>query len=182
MGAFYVESAVTGGVSPRVAGTLLALGSACGIAGRFLFSWRLGQVSQPYVIVAALIGLGGLGAIAFAVHSQGIVLIAGTVLAFGAGWGWNGLLTQTVVVSHPEAPARASAYIVVGAAAGGVIGPTLFGFVVGHLGYRVAWSVCAAQFLTAATVLFLLCGRKGAGQVTTAAPVTAAVPVPPGPR
>ena len=162
MGAFYVESAVTSGESARAAGLLLALGSVCGIAGRFLFSWRLGPLTRPYVIVAGLIGLGGAGAAAFAVRGNGPVLVAGTVVAFGAGWGWNSLLTQTVVAAHPEATARASAYIMIGAAVGGVAGPALFGLVAGHFGYRAAWSLCAACFLAAAAVLFTLCGRRPA--------------------
>jgi len=180
MGAFYVESAVVGGASIRVAGTLLALGGVFGIAGRFLFSWRLGQSAQPYAAVAGLVGLGGAGAISFAIHGYGVVLIAGTVVAFGAGWGWNGLLTQTVVSSQPQAPARASAYIMVGAAVGGVVGPALFGAVVSHAGYSSAWSLCAAQFGLAATVLFVLCARNATATDTEAASsVTPAVPAPP---
>ncbi len=160
MGAFYVESAVNWGDSSRLAGTLLAVGGVCGISGRFLFSWRLGHLNRPYLLVAVLMGLGGVGAVAFAVHGQPIVLVAGTVIAFGAGWGWNGLLTQTVVASHPAATARASAYIMVGAAVGGVAGPTMFGVIVGHVGYTVAWLVCAGEFLAAAAVLALMCGTR----------------------
>jgi predicted MFS family arabinose efflux permease len=156
MGAFYVESAISSGESVRAAGFLLALGSVFGIAGRFLFSWRLGALSRPYAIVALLIALGGAGAAAFAVRGHGVVLIAGTVVAFGAGWGWNSLLTQTVVAGHPEATARASAYVMVGAAIGGVAGPAAFGLAVSHFGYGVAWSTCAVCFLLAAAVLFTL--------------------------
>jgi predicted MFS family arabinose efflux permease len=155
MGAFYVESAITSGESVRVAGFLLALGSVFGIAGRFLLSWRLEALSRPYAIVALLIALGGAGAVAFAVRGHGVVLVAGTVVAFGAGWGWNGLLTQTVVTAHPEATARASAYIMVGAAVGGVAGPVTFGLAESHFGYRVAWSTCAVCFLLAAVLLFV---------------------------
>lgn len=154
MGAFYVESAITAGESVRVAGLLLALGSVFGIAGRFFLSWRLGSLSRPYAIVAVLIALGGAGAVAFAVSGHGVVLVAGTAVAFGAGWGWNGLLTQTIVVAHPQATARASAYIMVGAAIGGVTGPASFGLTVSHFGYRAAWSMCASCFLLAAAVLF----------------------------
>lgn len=156
MGAFYVESAITSGESVRVAGFLLALGSVFGVAGRFLLSWRLGALPRPYVIVAVLIALGGAGAVAFAVRGHGVVLVAGTVVAFGAGWGWNSLLTQTVVATHPDATARASAYIMVGAAVGGVAGPAAFGLAVSRYGYRVAWSTCAACFLLAAVLLFVL--------------------------
>jgi MFS family permease len=142
MGAFYVESAIASGEPVRVAGSLLALGSVFGVAGRFLLSWRLRAPAHPYAIVAVLIALGGAGAAAFAVHGRGVVLVVGTVVAFGAGWGWNSLLTQTVVVAHPEATARASAYIMVGAAVGGV--------------------ACACCFLLAAITLGT--SRRGASQ------------------
>ncbi len=160
MGAFFVESAINSGNSPRLAGSLLALGGFFGIAGRFLVSWRLDHLPWPYAVVAGLISLGGVGAAVFALHAHGLVLIAGTAIAFGAGWGWNGLMTQTVVTSHPESPARASAYIMVGAASGGAIGPTLFGVMVGHFGYSVAWTVCAAQFFTAAAMFLFVSSQK----------------------
>ncbi|MCW2542216.1 MAG: major facilitator superfamily 1 [Frankiales bacterium] len=160
MGAFYVVSAVNAGHSSRLAGLLLALGGVFGIAGRFVFSWRLGQLAYPYAVVAALMGFGGVGAILFAIDGQLALLVVGTVIAFGSGWGWNGLLTQTAVVSHPHATARASAYVMVGAAVGGVIGPTLFGQIVTHAGYSIAWLVCGAEFLSAAAVLATACGRR----------------------
>jgi predicted MFS family arabinose efflux permease len=177
-GAFYVESAVTAGESARGAGVWLAFGSLCGIAGRFLFSWRLGPLARPYAVVAGLVGLGSLGVVVFALGGHGFVLLVGTILAFGAGWGWNGLLTQTVVASHAQAPARASAYLVVGAAAGGLIGPALFGAVVGHLGYRAAWYLCGALFMAAALVL-LYCNWKAGRTFGQRKTVAAGVSRPP---
>lgn len=175
MGAFYVESAIASGEPARVAGLLLALGSVCGIAGRFLLSWRLGALPRPYAIVALLIALGGAGTAAFAVHGSGAVLVVGTVVAFGAGWGWNSLLTQTVIATHPEATARASAYVMVGAAVGGVAGPAAFGLAVSHFGYGAAWSTCAGCFLLAAAVLLTL-GAVTAPSEREADPVPAEAP------
>lgn len=165
-GAFYIESAVSGGIPAGTAGVLLAFGGVLGIAGRFLISWRLSRLPRPYLVVAVLLVLGGLGSAGFGVAGAtagggAVVLAVATVPAFAAGWGWNGLLTQTVVASHPEAPARASAYIVVGAAVGGVLGPTLFGLVVTAAGYRPAWLCCAAALGLGAAVLGMLVRSRG---------------------
>jgi predicted MFS family arabinose efflux permease len=158
-GGFFVEAAVANGMSGQQAGILLAVGSGCGIAGRFVFSWRLGRLARPLHLVAALLALGGIGVAGFTVSGQPVVLIVATVLAFGAGWGWNGLLTQTVVAAHPQATARASAYIMVGAAVGGVVGPASFGLVAATAGHDWAWAGAAAALLAAAAVLLSL-GRR----------------------
>jgi predicted MFS family arabinose efflux permease len=155
-GAFYVESAVAGGIPAGTAGLLLALGGVLGVTGRFLIAWRLSRLPRPYVVIAVVLVLGGLGAAGFAAGGGTILLAAATVPAFGAGWGWNGLLAQTVVASHPEATARASAYVMVGGGVGGALGPSAFGVVVTATGYRPAWMCCAAAFGLAAAVLGLL--------------------------
>jgi hypothetical protein len=155
-GGFFVQSAVAGGMAAAHAGTLLAVGSACGIVGRFVFSWQLGSLSRPLDVVAGLLALGGVGLGGLSVAGPGPLLVLATVLAFGAGWGWNGLLTQTVVAAHPEDTARASAYIMVGAAVGGVVGPTTFGLVAAAAGHSRAWAVAAGALLAAAVVLLSL--------------------------
>jgi predicted MFS family arabinose efflux permease len=155
-GGFFVESAVAGGMAAERAGLLLAVGSGFGIVGRFVFSWRLGRLSRPLDVVAGLLALGGIGLGGFAVAGPGPLLVLATVPAFGAGWGWNGLLTQTVVAAHPEDTARASAYIMVGAAVGGVVGPATFGLVAAAAGHFWAWAVAAGALLAAAALLLSL--------------------------
>ncbi|GAY07532.1 major facilitator superfamily MFS_1 [Pseudonocardia sp. N23] len=170
-GGFYVVAAVAGGTAAPTAGFLLALGGVCGIGGRFIASWRFGTAGRPLLVCAGLMGAGGIG-------TAGLALLAGstaglavaTVLACGAGWGWNGLLTQDVVASHPEATARASAAIMVGAASGGVAGPVLFGLLATGAGYTVAWLCAGACLLLAATVLVVREARRRL-------PVTAARPL-----
>jgi MFS family permease len=164
-GGFFVESAVTKGLSGQQAGTLLAIGSGFGIAGRFLFSWKLGRIARPLNLVALLLALGGAGVAGFTVSGRPVLLVLATVLAFGAGWGWNGLLTQTVVSSHPDDTARASAYIMVGAAVGGVVGPASFGLVADAVGISWAWAGAAGALFAGAVVLLALGVRQGAGQL-----------------
>lgn len=158
-GAFYVESALDHGVDARMAGVLLAIGSAGGVLGRFLFSWRLSGSSRPFTVAAALTGAGGLGTSAIAVSTNGMTLLLATLVAFSAGWGWNGLFTHAVVRAHPYAAARASGILVVGAASGGALGPALFGIVAAQFGFDAGWSLASAEFF-AASALWLLVTRR----------------------
>lgn len=158
-GAFYVESAIAGGSTPNAAGVYLAVGSACGILGRFVFAWQLGRVSRPLIATAFIMIVGGAGVVSFALVPPGWALFLATLIAIGAGWGWNGLLTLAVVSAYPQAPARASGYIVLGAGAGGVMGPFLFGFAVQRFGFSPAWVAVSLCFFAAATLLFVAVRR-----------------------
>ena len=153
MGAFYVESAVAYGQSAAAAGLMLALGSAFGVAGRFLFAWRLAEVPRPFAVTAGLVALGGMATLVFGLGVTGGLLVAATILAFGAGWGWNGLFTHAVVRANSDVAARASGIIVVGAASGGVIGPLVFGFLTERVGFGLAWTVAGVCLLVAAGLM-----------------------------
>ncbi len=163
-GGFYVSAAVAGGTATATAGFLLALGGVCGIGGRFVASWRLGAAARPMLVVAGLMAAGAVGTAGLSWAGGSLGLAFATVLACGAGWGWNGLLTQDVVASHPAAPARASAAIMVGAAAGGVAGPVLFGLVATAAGYAAAWWCAGGCLLLGAVVLAV----REAGRVAAA--------------
>lgn len=166
-GAFYVESAVNGGSSVDTAGLYLAVGSLFGIVGRFLFAWRLGKLSKPLLATAMIMSLGGIGVMGLAIVGPGLPLLAVTVVAIGAGWGWNGLLTFAVVSAYPQAPARASGFVVLGAGAGGVLGPLLFGFAVQHVGFPPAWLAAGACFFAAAFLVSVL-GQRRASEAPAA--------------
>ena len=159
-GAFYVESAVAAGSAVNTAGLYLAAGSVCGIVGRFVFAWRLGRLGQPLVAGSVILFVGGLGVTLIAFAPPGPILLLVTLVAIGAGWGWNGLLTFAVVRRYPHAPARASGYIVLGAGSGGVLGPVLFGLAVQGVGFAVAWAAAGACFFAAAGLLAVVSRRS----------------------
>jgi predicted MFS family arabinose efflux permease len=161
MGAFYVESADTNGVSLDTAGALLAVGSLAGVLARFFFAWGLADSRRPFLVVASLTGLGGLGLALMATGATGALLLVATIIAFGAGWGWNGLFVHAVVRVNPEAPAAAMGVIVSATAAGGVAGPLLFGVLVVAAGYPAAWLVAAATFVGAAGLMVVSARRLG---------------------
>jgi hypothetical protein len=77
----------------------------------------------------------------------------GAVVAYGAGWGWNGVFNMAVSVNHPAAPAKASGITLTGNRVAGIIGPFLFALVVTHASYAVAWTAAAGAALAAATTM-----------------------------
>lgn len=152
---FYVPAAVAGGIPPGLAGTLLAGGSLCGLGARVFWGWRAdvnrgGQVTK----VAGMLAVGAMGFALLAVQTPGAALIVGTGLAFGAGLGWNGLVQLTVVRTHLESAAAATAVVAMGIFIGSVIGPLIFGVVVEHISYSAAWSGSAMVLLAAAILVW----------------------------
>ena len=85
LGAFIVESAVAAGINAGRAGLLLALGSAVGITARVTFGYLAdGMDGGRLKLVAGMLGAGAIGFVMLATGMD-YLLVAGTVLAFGAG-------------------------------------------------------------------------------------------------
>ena len=153
-GSYLVQAATEAGTSPGTAGTALALGGLVGICSRVVAAAsaspdprrRLATVS---VLVAG--AAGGYAALAIAQH--GPVLLLGTLLAYVAGWGWNGLFIHAVVGLYPDHPASSTGVSQAGAFMGSVVGPPLFGVVSQATSYRVAWTATALLSLASAAVI-----------------------------
>lgn len=158
LSAFTATSAVAAGISPSTAGLLVALGGAVAVAVRIIsgvLADHRGRAHLPVVAIMLLAGAGGYGLLAAAAGQRSLVLFAvGTVVAYGAGWGWNGVFNFAIVRTHAEAPARATGITQVGGRLAGAAGPLVFGLVATHISYSVAWTICAAAAVGgAATVL-----------------------------
>jgi MFS family permease len=168
LGTFVVPSAVAHGLAPGLAGLVSALGSTTGLATRVTMGWRADRPVRPgrpgrhpargrqLGVVAAMLSLGTLGYLALALGGRGL-LIPGVVVAYSAGWGFNGLFNLAVVRSHPATPARATGITQVGTYLGGMLGPLVFGILVDHAGYTSAWILAA--LLAACGALTMLAGR-----------------------
>lgn len=158
LGAFTVESSVAAGLREASAGLLLAFGSAVGIIVRVTFGYLAdGMEGGRLRLVAAMLGLGVVGFALLATGASGL-LVLGTALAFGAGWGWPGLFNFAVVRTNPGAPAAATGITQTGASGGAALGPLLFGVVVEASSYGVAWLFSGAMALTALVAILL--GRR----------------------
>ncbi|MDQ4126896.1 MAG: MFS transporter [Actinomycetota bacterium] len=157
LGAFIVESSVASGLRVEAAGLLLALGSAVGIVVRVIAGHLAdGMGGGRLRLVAAMLGVGVVGFVLLASGSEGLI-VPGTLLAFGAGWGWPGLFNFAVVKSNPNAPAAATGITQTGASGGAALGPLFFGLVVEAASYDAAWLLSGAVALVA--LVAILAGR-----------------------
>jgi MFS family permease len=166
--AFIVSSLVADGFGPSTAGLLLASGSTLGIAVRIGSGWladRLGRGSL--LLVVGLIAVGIVGFVLLALAPSPAVIVIGTVLAFGGGWGFAGLILLAVARTNPRAPAAAMGIVQVGPMAGSVVGPILFGWLATEVSYRAAWALMAILAVIGIALILvsrrlLLAGRVGA--------------------
>jgi predicted MFS family arabinose efflux permease len=155
LGAFVVESAVVAGMRVETAGLLLALGSAIGLSVRVWLGWNADRSpGEPLLLVALMLGLGAAG---FLLISSGAVLLVvlGTLLAFGAGWGWTGLFNFAVVKTNPGAPAAATGVTQTGAFTGAALGPLFFGILVERASYGTAWIASGVVALCASAAVLV---------------------------
>ncbi|TCK26991.1 nitrate/nitrite transporter NarK [Pseudonocardia endophytica] len=168
LGIFLVASAVDRGVDPGLAGLVLTMGSVIGLAMRMFHGWwadrreEARRTSQRrggghIGVVAISLALGAIGFGLLAVPGSS-ALVVGTVLAFGLGWAWPGLLQFAVVRLNPSAPAAATSIVQVGVYAGGFGGPIVFGWLAAHASFPVAWSVAAVSMIVSAALMVV--GRR----------------------
>jgi MFS family permease len=158
LGIFLVAAAVDRGIDAGLAGLTLTMGSVVGLTLRLVNGWLADRRSGAHIaVVAGSLMLGATGLLLLAVPGA-LALVAGTVLAFGLGWSWPGLLQFAVVRLHPEAPAAATSIVQVGVYGGGFVGPIAFGFIAAQASFPAAWLAGAAAMLLAG--LLMVVGRR----------------------
>jgi len=150
---FLVSGAVESGLEEGLAGLLLTIGSALGIASRLANGARADVRGRGHLRVVALMLLGGAAACAAFAVSEPWSYIVATPLAFAAGWAWPGLFNLAIVRANPRAPGFATSVTQTGTYVGAGIGPLAFGLIVGHGGYGWAWLATACAAMLAATAV-----------------------------
>jgi MFS family permease len=154
LGIFLVDSAVAQHIDAGVAGTVLTVGSLVGVAARIGGGWLADRRDGHHlVVVAALLGVGAFGLALLALPGVP-VLVVGTVLGFGLGWSWPGVLNFAVVRLNPRAPAAATSITQSGVYVGGCVGPLVFGVLAAH-SYPLAWLVAACAMVGAAGMIMI---------------------------
>jgi MFS family permease len=157
LGIFLVDSSVAQGIDPATAGGMLTLGSVVGAISRLGGGWWADKRGGNHIAVVAgtlLLGAGGLALLSV----DGMpTLVIGTVIGYGLGWSWPGVLNFAVVRLNPLAPAAATSITQSGVYVGGCAGPLLFGLVAAH-SYPDAWLAASGAMVVAA--LLMLLGRR----------------------
>jgi MFS family permease len=143
MGAFLVSSNVHSGFSPGTAGYLAATGSASSLITRILSGYFADRRRGNHLtVVAAMLMIGAIGYLLLSIGSPQLVIFAG-ILAYAAGWGWNGVFNYAITKTHPGSIAHATGITQAGLYCGSLFGPLLFGVLVDHYSFSVAWQVNA---------------------------------------
>jgi MFS family permease len=154
LAAFLVDAGVAAGLREGAAGVLLAAASIAAVGVRVAAGWLADRRPRGRLrAAAAMLVLGACGFVLLAAGLPGVPFVAGSLLAFGAGWGWPGLFNFAIVDLHRDAPAAATGITQTGTYVGSAIGPLAFGLVVEHGSYRAAWLCSAALALGAAVAL-----------------------------
>jgi cyanate permease len=149
--AFFVASAVDGGRDAQVAGTLLSVGAALGIAARLALGRRADRsVGTGLREMSVLLLLGAPGFALLAWPASSAAMVVGTVLAFGAGWGWTGLYHLAIIRLRPQAPAAATGAATTALFVGAVAGPWGFGTLASATSYQLAWLTAGGWLVLAA--------------------------------
>ena len=162
MNAFYVENAVSGGMSVESAGLWYAVAGIVGVASRLGLGWWVDRrAHQLFKLVAALWVIGALGTLLFAGSASLLFLAAATLIGYGAGWAWNGVFHMAIVEQHPHCPAYASGVVSVGIFAGGGLGPGVTGWLFASGGIVAGWTVIAGLFAAAAITMTIRSQRLG---------------------
>lgn len=178
--AFTATSAVTAGIARPTAGLLVALGGGTAVTTRVVsgvLADRRGHSHLPMVAAMLLAGSLGYGLLSLAAAGHSLpAFTVGVLIAYGAGWGWNGLFNFAVVRTHPDAAGRVTGITQVGGRLAGAAGPLVFSVVAEHLSYPVAWAISGGTAVVGAGVI--LTGRQLLRRRLTAEPVNAAPTVP----
>jgi MFS family permease len=156
---FLVSSSVEQKVAPAAAGLILTAGSALCMSSRIFLGWLADRRSsagggRPIFLLAGMLAFGAIGMALLSIRG-GVPLAAGTLLGFGLGWAWPGLMNLAVVQLHSSSPASATAITQTGIYVGAFIGPVVLGTVAAATSYRVTWIVAAGSMALAAVGMLL---------------------------
>lgn len=154
LGAFLVLHALDVGVGPAAAGMLLATGSVTNILARLVLGWQADRRLSGHLQRVAMMMLVGAGGVILLAIADGIVMLAfGTLVAFGIGWGYNGLLHHGSMKLYGHAAASVTGKLQATQYVGAVVGPLSVGFVIERVGFLPAWLLVAALLMLGGLLL-----------------------------
>lgn len=150
-----VDAAVVSGMTAQRAGLWITIGSIGAIVTRMVTA-LVASRSEPRgaAIVPLLVLLGGCGHVLLALGPDALMGWA-EMIALVFGWGWGGVLFLYVIRLFPIRSGRAMGTVFMGAYAGGVVGPPIFGWITDHMGFSAAWLLSALSMGVAAAILIV---------------------------
>lgn len=139
------------GLGTAGAGSVLTAGSVVGIVVRLGLGWYSDQRPTGRIdgFVVWLPAAGAVGALLLLLDRPA-AFVVGALLAYGAGWGWMGVLHHLLARRYPRDTAYATGAVMAGVGWGSAAGPLLLGFVVTEFSYAAAIAAAAALFVASA--------------------------------
>jgi predicted MFS family arabinose efflux permease len=158
LSAFVVISGVHAGLDEAWAAGMLILGSVAGLAVRLAIGARADRYpGQALRVIAAMFAVASVSFLMLAPEKQALFVIA-TPIAFATAYAWPGLFHLAVVRSNPSAPAAATGVAMTGTFTGAVVGPVLFGVMLGEGDSGLAWIIGAVMLLVGSAIV-AVCSR-----------------------
>jgi MFS family permease len=153
---FLVDGLIAQGQTPGRAAAVLAVAGWVAIGARIVAGAVSDRSPEPIAslrAVAWMLLAGFVGMVGLAFGGSDVVLVGATLVAFGLGWAWPGLLHHAVLRAYPESPGLATGYMQTGTFMGALLGPLGFGLMAAQFSFRWAWSFAAGAVLLAAGLL-----------------------------
>lgn len=150
---FLVRDLVRIGIDLGAAGVILAAGSLLGAVSRLVAGTLRDRARRlrGLTLVRAMIAVGGLGLLLMSASRPWAVVLGGLV-AFTAGWGWNGVYHLAYLESLPDSRReRLAGFAQSAVFLGGAVGPLGFGLVA-ERSFPAAWALSAACLLLGSAV------------------------------
>ncbi|MGI9624660.1 MAG: MFS transporter [Acidimicrobiales bacterium] len=150
---FLTTAAEDAGFSEQSAGLLLAAGGVVMIASRLAWGWLADRFAfDRFLGVAVALAIGSGAYLLFATQ-QKWALVVGSLIVFGVGWSWPGLMILGVAEKHPNEPASATAVLQSSVRIGALGAPLAFGAVIDSAGFTAAWMMTFAFALAGAVMM-----------------------------
>lgn len=143
LSAFTVDAAVSVGISPGAAGIILTMGSAAAVIVRLFAGVLADRRGGAHLRNVSISLVGGVGGYLMLSLQTNWVFAVGAAVAFGFGWGFNGLFWFSIMRVNQSTPGRATGIVMPGGLIGGLVGPIVFGWIVESSGYPAAWRFAA---------------------------------------
>lgn len=136
--AFYVDAAVTAGVSQQRAGAFFALASFVSVVTRLAAGIVLDRTNVvPLRLAGILIGIGSVGFVLLATQRTPLMVI-GIVFALGFTWGFPSAFWIGLMRVFADQPGRITGAMQP-AGFGAMLAPLVFGLIVESRGYALGW-------------------------------------------
>ena len=153
MAGFLTTAAEEAGYSESSAGLILGIGGLIMIVARLSWGFLADRFEfDRFKAVSMLLTFGSAAFVLLAIGTKTSILL-GSLISFGIGWAWPGLLLLGVIEQHPDDPGAATATLQTSIRVGAMVAPLGFGIVVDNSGFELAWVLAFFSTLIGAILM-----------------------------